>query len=95
MRRGFAAASKELVFYTGGGGQYDPAEIHPDAGGRDRRARMGQTHSQIAAGGAASPRYESAARRIKPISGHRISSGGRTPRPPVKKSYLKAGALAS
>lgn len=28
LRSGFAAASKDLVFYTDGDGQYDPAEIH-------------------------------------------------------------------
>lgn len=28
LRSGFAAATKELVFYTDGDGQYDPAEIH-------------------------------------------------------------------
>jgi len=28
LRSGFAAAAKDLVFYTDGDGQYDPAEIH-------------------------------------------------------------------
>lgn len=28
LRSGFAAATKDLVFYTDGDGQYDPAEIH-------------------------------------------------------------------
>lgn len=28
LRSGFAAATKELVFYTDGDGQYDPAELH-------------------------------------------------------------------
>jgi glycosyltransferase involved in cell wall biosynthesis len=39
LRSGFATATKDLVFYTDGDGQYDPAEIHllleqwsPDAG---------------------------------------------------------------